>query len=163
MKILGLDPGLVNTGWGLIEHQNNHLKFIASGTIQTSQKQSLSNRLVTLYEALQDMIQSQQPEQAAVEETFVNKNGQTTLKLGQARAISLLVPALNGLTVTEYSPNLVKKSVVGTGHADKNQIDSMVKILLSGAQPESEHEADALAVAICHAHHGTSLKEGKVA
>lgn len=153
MVILGLDPGLRYTGWGLIEHQGQKNKFLGCGTIESADsKMPLSERLVQIFEALEKIIDTWNPAEAAVEETFINKNGQTTLKLGQARAVSLLVPGLKNIAVAEYSANLVKKTVVGSGHAGKEQMMQMMKMLLPGARFETEHEADALAVAICHAH-----------
>lgn len=153
MIILGLDPGLTHTGWGIVKQENNCLKFLASGTLKSNAKETLPQRLVSLYEGLQDILKTWTPDTAAVEETFVNTNAQSTLKLGQGRAISLLVPALHGIPVEEYAANLVKKSVVGTGHATKEQIMHMIKVILPSSSAQNEHEADALAVAICHAHH----------
>ncbi|MBT4889488.1 MAG: crossover junction endodeoxyribonuclease RuvC [Rhodospirillales bacterium] len=154
MKLLGLDPGLQNTGWGIILVEGNHLSFVDGGTVRTDKSLSLAERLLQLHEGLRDVITQYQPTEAAVEETFVNKNPNSTLKLGQARGIALLVPAQHGLPVAEYTPNLVKKTVVGSGHAAKEQIQMMVKIILpscrDGLGPDA---ADALAVAICHAHH----------
>jgi crossover junction endodeoxyribonuclease RuvC len=153
IRIIGIDPGLRHTGWGLIGTQSNKLSFIASGTIDTDSAMPLAERLKTLHDGLLQIMQSQLPDEAAVENTFVNRDGAATLKLGQARGICMLVPALVGLSVAEYFPNLVKKSVVGAGHADKTQIRTMVKLLLPRAEFKTEHEADALAIAICHAHH----------
>lgn len=165
MIILGLDPGLRHTGWGIVQQQGNRLSYIASGTISAPTKVDLSDRLAFIYQELEKVLSLHQPECSAVEETFVTKNGQSTLKLGQARAVSLLVPALAGLSVSEYAPTLIKKSIVGTGRADKDQMAMMIKVLLPSAKLSSEHEADALAVAICHAHHHNSVKtmEGLVA
>lgn len=153
MRIIGIDPGLQRTGWGVLDARDNRLSFVAEGTLLTDPKRPLAERLVQLYDALLDVIEKWAPEQAAVEETFVNKNPVSTLKLGQARAIALLVPARLGLNVGEYSPNLVKKTVVGAGHAAKDQVLMMVKTLLPGAGNAGADAADALAVAICHAHH----------
>lgn len=153
MRIIGIDPGLQRTGWGVLDARDNRLSFIAEGTLTTNPKAALSDRLVQLYDGLWAVLETWAPEQAAVEETFVNKNPMSTLKLGQARAIALLVPARRGLGVGEYSPNLVKKTVVGAGHAAKEQVQMMVKTLLPGAGNAGPDAADALAVAICHAHH----------
>jgi len=153
MRLLGLDPGLMRTGWGVIDAENNHLTYVASGVICVSAKFELAYRLSLIFDDLTALIGSYQPAEAAVEETFVNKNPRSTLKLGQARGIALLAPAQAGLRVAEYAPNLVKKTVVGTGHAAKQQVQMMVKTILPKASVESEDEADALAVAICHAHH----------
>ncbi|MCU0830112.1 MAG: crossover junction endodeoxyribonuclease RuvC [Rhizobiaceae bacterium] len=153
IRIIGIDPGLGATGWGVIETSGNALGFLASGTVSTSAHDSLANRLVALHGGLNRVISAWSPDEAAVEATFVNKDGAATLKLGQARGICLLAPAQAGLPVAEYAPNLVKKSVVGAGHADKAQIRTMVKLLLPRAEFATEHAADALAIAICHAHH----------
>jgi crossover junction endodeoxyribonuclease RuvC len=153
IRIIGIDPGLRHTGWGVIGSESNRLSFIASGTIDTDSAAPLAQRLRALHDGLLSIMRLQLPDEAAVEATFVNRDGAATLKLGQARGICMLVPALAGLSVAEYAPNLVKKSVVGAGHADKTQIRTMVKLLLPRAEFKTEHAADALAVAICHAHH----------
>lgn len=153
MRLLGLDPGLRHTGWGIIEVNGNSLRHLANGAIASDASYDLSGRLVQLYEGIEKVIGDWQPDEAAVEETFVNKNPVSTLKLGQARGISLLVPALHRITVAEYAPNKIKKSVVGAGHAGKDQIHAMVSMLLPGCEIANEHAADALAVAICHAHY----------
>lgn len=153
MRLIGFDPGLQRTGWGVIEAEGNRLRYVADGVVSTSKDVSLSERLVELHAGLQDVIAEYGPVEAAVEETFVNKNAVSTLKLGQARGIVLLVPALAGLAVAEYLPNLVKKTVVGSGHAQKEQVEMMVRTLLPGAKITGADAADALAVAICHAHH----------
>ncbi len=152
-RLLGLDPGLRRTGWGVIDMTGNHLSHVAHGVIASNQHDPLSQRLLALYDGLTDVLRRWQPDQAAVEKTFVNKDAVATLKLGHARAIALLVPAQCHLPVAEYAPNLVKKTVVGNGHADKRQIRVMVKILLPACEISSEDAADALAIAICHAHH----------
>ena len=126
MRLIGFDPGLQTTGWGIIEAVDNRLSYVADGLVTTSSKASLSERLVELHAGLRDVIAEFTPDEAAVEETFVNKNAVSTLKLGQARGIVLLVPALAGLNVAEYLPNLVKKTVVGSGHAQKEQVQMMV-------------------------------------
>jgi len=140
-------------GWGVLDARDNRLSFVAEGTLTTKSKTPLCDRLVELYDGLAEVLETWTPDHAAVEETFVNKNPTSTLKLGQARAIALLVPARRGLTVGEYSPNLVKKTVVGAGHASKDQILMMVKTLLPGSGNAGPDAADALAMAICHAHH----------
>jgi len=153
MRIIGIDPGLQRTGWGVLEARDNRLSFVAEGTVTSNAKDALSDRLVQLYDGLAAVLETWMPGEAAVEETFVNKNPTSTLKLGQARAVALLVPARRGLSVGEYSPNLVKKTVVGAGHAGKDQVLMMVKMLLPGSGNAGPDAADALAVAICHAHH----------
>ena len=153
MKILGIDPGLQKTGWGIIISQGSRLQFVACGLIKTNAADPLPARLAALHAGLADVIKLHKPDSAAVEETFVNKNPASALKLGQARGVVLSVPALCGLTVGEYSANKVKKSIVGTGHAGKEQIGMMIKTLLPASGTPSEDEADALAVAITHAHH----------
>jgi len=153
IRILGVDPGLRRTGWGVIEVLGNRLSFIASGTVTSDNKKDLAERLVQLHDGLSTVVELQNPQEAAVEHTFVNKDAGATLKLGQARGIALLVPSLAGLPVAEYAPNLVKKTVVGTGHAEKDQIRAMVKVLMPKAVFNSDDAADALAIAICHAHH----------
>lgn len=153
MRIIGIDPGLRNTGWGVLDARDNRLSFVAEGTVTSNAKDDLAQRLVQLYDGLINVIETWTPDMAAVEETFVNKNPNSTLKLGQARGIALLVPARLGLSVGEYSPNLIKKTVVGAGHAAKDQVQMMVKTLLPGSGNAGPDAADALAVAICHAHH----------
>ena len=152
MRLLGIDPGLRFTGWGIIESQGNRLDYVAAGVIKVAVAEQLAPRLLELYHGLVEVVQHYQPAEAAVEEIFVNKNATSTLKLGHARAMALLVPALAGLTVAEYATNLVKKSIVGNGHATKEQIQLMIKLLLPGAGDQAADAADALAVAICHAH-----------
>ncbi|WP_207142320.1 crossover junction endodeoxyribonuclease RuvC [Roseibium aggregatum] len=156
IRLLGIDPGLRRTGWGMIEANGNRLSFIASGTVTSDNRKSLAERLVELHHGLQEVVRQHEPEEAAVEHTFVNKDAGATLKLGQARGIALLVPSLAGLSVAEYAPNLVKKTVVGTGHAEKDQIRAMVKVLMPRAVFNSDDAADALAIAICHAQHRAS-------
>lgn len=151
-RILGLDPGLRRTGWGVIELNGTRLSFIECGVVTSDSEQALADRLVALHEGLAEIIERLRPDVAAVEQTFVNKDPVATLKLGQARAIALLVPARAGLEVAEYAPNQVKKSVVGVGHAEKEQVHAMVKVLLPQSTAKSPDAADALAVAITHAH-----------
>lgn len=152
MRIIGIDPGLRNMGWGVIEARGSRLSHVANGTCRSEGK-DLAARLLSLHRQLTDVLTRWQPEQAAVEQTFVNRDAVATLKLGQARGIALLVPAQAGLSVAEYAPNAVKKTVVGVGHADKRQVEHMVKMQLPGATPSSPDAADALAIAICHAFH----------
>lgn len=156
IRILGLDPGLRRTGWGVIDSEGARLTYIASGVVTSTQTEALAYRLRELFEGISSVIASFKPAEAAVEETFVNENPRSTLKLGQARGMALLAPAMTGLAVAEYTPNLIKKSVVGSGHAEKHQIEAMIGYLLPRAKPESADAADALAIAICHAHHRSS-------
>jgi crossover junction endodeoxyribonuclease RuvC len=152
IRIIGIDPGLRRTGWGVIETIGNSLRFIASGTVTTDGELDLASRLCQLHDGLAEVVHSYQPQEAAVEQTFVNKDAVATLKLGQARGVVMLVPARAGLPVAEYAPNAVKKSVIGVGHGDKQQIHMMVKILMPKAEFKGNDAADALAIAICHAH-----------
>ena len=153
MRFLGLDPGLRATGWGVIDAAANRLRHVAHGTIRPPRADTLAERLAALYRALAAVIAAQRPDEAAVEETFVNRNPASTLLLGQARGVVLLAPAEAGIAVAEYPANLVKKSLVGAGHAEKRQIAAMVGALLPGTGALADDAADALAVAICHAHH----------
>jgi len=153
IRILGLDPGLRNTGWGVVEAQGSRLSFVACGTVHSDGKLTLADRLRQLHDGLTSVVHAHMPHEAAVEETFVNRDPQSTLKLGQARGIALLVPALTGIPVAEYAANLVKKTVVGAGHAEKAQVAMMIKVLLPRGDAGSPDAADALAVAICHAQH----------
>lgn len=153
IRIIGIDPGLRNTGWGVIESQGPSLRFVACGTVHSDQSLTLADRLRQLFDGLSDIVHAHAPDEAAVEETFVNKDAKATLKLGHARGIALLVPSRAGIPVAEYAPNLVKKSIVGTGHAEKDQIRMMVKVLLPKADPKSADANDALAIALTHAQH----------
>lgn len=154
VKILGIDPGLQRTGWGIVQTNGNSLKYIAHGVLQTNPKLPLAVRLNTLYQELIKVLEQFQPHEAAVEETFVNQNPTSTLKLGMARGVVLFTPASFGLEVHEYSANKVKKSVVGSGHAEKHQVALMVlRLLPTMPKNVTDDAADALAVAICHAHH----------
>nr|Q07H95.1 RecName: Full=Crossover junction endodeoxyribonuclease RuvC; AltName: Full=Holliday junction nuclease RuvC; AltName: Full=Holliday junction resolvase RuvC [Rhodopseudomonas palustris BisA53] len=153
VRILGIDPGLRRTGWGVIESEGNRLVFIGCGSVEPPDTLPLAERLLAIHRGLAKVLADFAPDEAAVEQTFVNKDAGATLKLGQARGVAMLAPAMVGLSVAEYAPNLVKKTVVGAGHADKNQIQMMLKILLPKAEPPSADAADALAVAITHAHH----------
>lgn len=152
MLILGLDPSLTCTGWGIVARSGNRLSHIANGQIKTDPKASLAERLVTIDAELADVIARHRPDQAAVEEVFVNKNPQSTLKLGQARGVCLLAAARAGLPVAEYATRLVKKAIVGTGGAEKAQVQAMLGVLLPGVKLAGADAADALAVAIAHAH-----------
>ena len=156
--ILGLDPGLGTTGWGLIASEGNRLSHLANGQVSTNSKAPLPARLVELDRALTDIILEHRPDGAAVEEVFVNANPQSTLKLGQARGVVLLAAARAGLDVGEYAARLVKKAVVGIGNADKAQVHAMVTRLLPGVKIAGPDAADALAVAITHAHHVASAR-----
>ncbi|MBV9347019.1 MAG: crossover junction endodeoxyribonuclease RuvC [Pseudolabrys sp.] len=157
IRILGIDPGLRRTGWGLIESDGNRLIYVACGLLETDEKLSLGARLVAIHDGLTRVIAEHAPHEAAVEQTFVNVNGAATLKLGQARGIAMLVPARAGISVNEYAPNLIKKTVVGAGHADKDQIRVMIGVLLPKAEPQSADACDALAIAITHAHHRRAI------
>ena len=156
IRILGIDPGLRRTGWGVVALEGNRLSFLACGSLATDEKAELSTRLLVIHDGLRRVVEEHGPHEAAVEATFVNKDASATLKLGQARGIAMLVPAIAGLPVAEYAPNLVKKTIVGAGHSEKTQIRMMVGVLLPKADPQSEDAADALAIAVTHAHHRTS-------
>lgn len=156
IRILGLDPGLRKTGWGLIESTGTRLSYIASGVVTSEGGDPLALRLKALYEGITTIVRDYAPDEVSVEETFVNKDAQATLKLGHARAMALIVPALAGIPVAEYGANQVKKSVVGVGHADKVQVQAMVRILLPKSDAKTADAADALAIAIAHAHHRRS-------
>jgi crossover junction endodeoxyribonuclease RuvC len=156
IRILGIDPGLRRTGWGVIETEGNRLIFVGCGSVEPAEGLPLASRLLAIHQGLAQVLDDFKPLEAAVEQTFVNKDGVATLKLGQARGVAMLAPAMVGIPVAEYAPNQVKKTVVGAGHADKNQILMMLKILLPKAEPKSADAADALAIAITHAHHRQS-------
>ncbi len=153
MRVLGLDPGLRVTGWGMIETQGSRLIHVGDGVVRSDDRLDLAQRLAQLHRGVCEVIARLAPDEAAVEQTFVNKNPESTLKLGQARGVVLLAPALMGLFVGEYAPASVKQAVVGTGRAQKDQVGMMVRTLLPGCLVQSPDAADALAVAICHAHH----------
>ncbi|WP_019219459.1 crossover junction endodeoxyribonuclease RuvC [Bartonella florencae] len=157
IRIIGIDPGLRRTGWGVIDLSGNRFQFVAAGTVPSDVRRDLASRLCQLYSGLSEIVHQFMPHEAAVEHVFVNKDATATLKLGQARAIALLVPAQANLPVFEYAPNKVKKSVIGVGHGDKEQIHMMVKVLLPRAEFDSSDAADALALALCHSMHRTSL------
>lgn len=153
IRILGIDPGLRRTGWGAIEVMGNSIRFLASGSVTSDAGAGLAERLMSLFAGLEAVVAAMAPDEAAVEQTFVNRDAAATLKLGQARGIAMVVPARAGLAVAEYSPTAVKKAIVGTGHGEKRQIRMMVNVLLPKATFDSDDAADALAIAICHAHH----------
>ena len=152
MRVIGIDPGLRRTGWGVVDAVGSKITHVGNG-VCASEGDDLSERLLSLYMQLTDVLHRFQPETAAVEHTFVNKDAAGTLKLGQARGICLLVPAKAGLEVAEYAPNAVKKVVVGVGHADKKQVEHMVRMQLPGISIANADAADALAIALCHTHH----------
>jgi crossover junction endodeoxyribonuclease RuvC len=157
IRILGIDPGLRRTGWGVVEIAGNRLGFVGCGSVTTDDRHALAVRLLAIYDGLLRVVEEYRPDEAAVEATFVNKDATATLKLGQARGIAMVVPAKAGVPVAEYAPNLVKKSIVGTGHGDKVQVRMMVGVLLPKANPHSHDAADALAIAVTHAHHRQSV------
>ena len=157
IRILGIDPGLRRTGWGVIDVDGNRLIYVGCGSVESRDTSPLAERLRALHEGLARVPGDFRPIEAAVEQTFVNKDGAATLKLGQARGIAMLAPALFGISVAEYAPNQIKKTVVGAGHADKNQIRVMLGVLLPKADPPTPDAADALAIAITHAHHRQSV------
>lgn len=158
IRILGIDPGLRNTGWGIVDAQGSRLSFVACGSVHSDGALTLADRLRQLHDGLTSIVHAHMPHEAAVEETFVNRDPQSALKLGQARAIALLVPSLAGLSVAEYAANLVKKTVTGAGHAEKAQIAMMIKVLLPRSDAATPDAADALAVAICHSQHRGARK-----
>jgi crossover junction endodeoxyribonuclease RuvC len=153
VRIIGIDPGLRNTGWGVIEAEGTRLSYVADGSVHSDTDAPLATRLLQIHTQLAEILQRFAPDEAAIEETFVNKDARATLKLGQARGAAMLAPALVGIMVAEYAPNVVKKSVVGAGHAEKDQVKHMVKVLLPRAELNTADSIDALAIAICHAHH----------
>lgn len=163
IRIIGIDPGLRRTGWGVIESDGPRLSYIACGTVTSNAAEPLCDRLAMLFAGLTDVLARWHPHEAAVEETFVNRDAHATLKLGQARGIALLAPARAGLSVAEYAPNMVKKTVAGSGHAEKDQIRAMIDFLLPKARPDSADATDALAIAITHAHHrGAAMLKRKI-
>ena len=160
IRILGIDPGLRSTGWGLIEQVGSRLSFLGCGAIRTDADTSLAERLAAIHRGVTDLIDANDPREAAVEETFVNRDPQSTLKLGQARGAALAALALMELPVAEYAANLIKKTVVGVGHAEKRQVAMMVRMLLPASNATGPDAADALAVAICHAQHRAARARG---
>lgn len=161
MRILGIDPGLENTGWGIIDVDGARLTFVAAGVIRSKSSEEMGVRLCRIDAELTDILSRFKPQTSAIEETFVNKNAASSLKLGQARGVAILAPARAGLEVAEYAANMVKKSVVGAGHAAKDQVAMMIKVLLPNSGVLAADAADALAVAICHAHHAPSRERLK--
>ncbi len=157
IRILGIDPGLRRTGWGVIAIEGNRLMFLACGSLATQDGAALALRLLAIHDGLRRVVDEHAPDEAAVEATFVNKDASATLKLGQARGIAMLVPAIAGLPVAEYAPNLVKKTIIGVGHGEKAQIRMMLGVLLPKADPRTHDAADALAIAVTHAHHRQSV------
>jgi crossover junction endodeoxyribonuclease RuvC len=158
IRIIGIDPGLRRTGWGVVETEGNRLSFLGCGSVTTDDRNDLAARLLAIHDGLMRILEEFRPDEAAVEATFVNKDAQSTLKLGQARGIAMVVPARAGVPVAEYAPNLVKKSIVGVGHGDKTQVRMMIGVLLPKADPTSNDAADALAIAVTHAHHRQSVR-----
>ena len=150
MRILGLDPSLSSTGWGIVEVENNRLRYVADGFIKTDPKLPIYDRLAVIHRALNEVIETYHPQEAAIEQVFLNENPTSTIKLGMARGVVILAPALFGIPVCEYEPTKVKKAVVGAGRAEKSQVETMVKILLPGCKPKNNDSSDALAMAICH-------------
>ena len=150
MRILGLDPSLSLTGWGIVEVENNRLRYVADGFIKTDPKLPIYDRLAVIHRALNEVIETYHPQEAAIEQVFLNENPTSTIKLGLARGVVILAPALFGIPVCEYEPTKVKKAVVGVGRAEKSQVETMVKILLPGCKPKNNDSSDALAMAICH-------------
>ena len=163
VKVLGLDPSLSSTGWGIIEVENNRLRYVADGFIPTDAKLPIEQRLDFLYRSICNVIETYKPDEAAIEQVFLNSNPVSTIKLGMARGVVIAAPAMYNIPVTEYEPNKVKKAVVGVGKAEKMQVETMVKVLLPGCKPKNNDSSDALAIAICHnSYHGChSLKMPK--
>jgi crossover junction endodeoxyribonuclease RuvC len=157
IRIIGIDPGLRRTGWGVVEITGNRLGFLGCGSVTTREQDGLAERLLAIHDGLARVVDEFRPHEAAVEATFVNKDAKATLKLGQARGIAMVVPARAGLPVAEYAPNVVKKSIVGAGHGDKVQVRMMIGVLLPKADPHSDDAADALAIAVTHVHHRQSI------
>ncbi len=153
VRIIGIDPGLRNTGWGIVVAVGAGLSYVADGSVHSDADAPLAERLLQIHARLLEILKSFAPDEAAIEETFVNKDARATLKLGQARGVVMLAPATLGIPVSEYAPNVIKKSVVGAGHAEKDQVKHMVRLLLPKAELNSPDSTDALAIAICHAHH----------
>ncbi len=153
VRIIGLDPGLRHTGWGVIELEGNKLSYVADGAVHSVNDDDLATRLLQIHQQILAVLEEYKPDEAAIEETFVNKDARATLKLGQARGVVMLAPTLLKISVAEYAPNVIKKTVVGNGHAEKNQVKHMVKILLPRAELKTADSIDALAIAICHAQH----------
>jgi crossover junction endodeoxyribonuclease RuvC len=153
VRIIGIDPGLRHTGWGIIEVEGSRLSYVADGAVHSVIEDDLATRLLQIHQQVLAVLNEFKPDEAAIEETFVNKDARATLKLGQARGVVMLAPVLLKIPVAEYAPNVIKKTVVGAGHADKDQVKHMVKLLLPRATMKTADSVDALAIAICHAHH----------
>ena len=153
MIIIGIDPGLIKSGWGVINKIDNQIKYIASGTIFTDSKLPMSERLLNIYKNVDELIKKYQPENFSIEETFVNNNPVSSLKLGHARGVAILAASMNNIPVFEYSPNLIKKTLTGAGKAEKQQMVAMVKYIFPGITIKTEDEADSLCIAICHCNH----------
>lgn len=162
VRIIGLDPGLRNTGWGVIESEGSRLSYVADGAVHSDADAPLATRLLQIHQQLISVLKEFLPDEAAVEETFVNKDARATLKLGQARGAVMLAPAICEIPVSEYAPNVIKKTVVGAGHAEKDQVKHMVKLLLPRAVMKTADSVDALAIAICHAHHRGAQNLAKI-
>ena len=162
MRMIGLDPGLNNTGWGIVDFQSGRLSFVAAGVLKPRSDGAMADRLKALFSGILAVLEEYQPHTAAVEETFVNTNPRSALILGQARGIALMTPAFYGIPVAEYAANTIKKSVVGAGHADKTQVQAMIKLLLPSSGAQAADAADALAVAICHSHFAETANRWKV-
>ncbi len=152
MRILGLDPSLSSTGWGIVETEGNRISYVADGFIPTDSSLDITTRLDMIYRELCKVIETYKPEESSIEQIFLNTNPQSTIKLGMARGVVILAPATFGIPLEEYEPNKVKKALVGVGKAQKNQVETMVKILLPGCKPKNNDSSDALAIAITHAH-----------
>lgn len=164
VRIIGIDPGLRHTGWGIIEAEGTRLSYVADGAVHSVNEDDLATRLLQIHQQILVVLDEFKPDEAAIEETFVNKDARATLKLGQARGVVMLAPVLRKIGVAEYAPNVIKKTVVGVGHAEKDQVKHMVKILLPRAQLNTADSIDALAIAICHAQHrGTKNLEQRLA
>jgi crossover junction endodeoxyribonuclease RuvC len=157
IRILGIDPGLRRTGWGVVEIAGNRLSYLGCGSVATNDRDALAARLLAIHDGLMRILDEFRPDEAAVEVTFVSKDARATLKLGQARGVAMVAPARAGVPVAEYAPNLIKKSIVGAGHGDKAQVRMMIGVLLPKADPSSDDAADALAIAVTHAHHRQSV------
>jgi crossover junction endodeoxyribonuclease RuvC len=162
VRIIGIDPGLRHTGWGIIEAEGSRLSYVADGAVHSVTEDDLAVRLLQIHQQILAVLDEFKPDEAAIEETFVNKDARATLKLGQARGVVMLAPVLRKIGVSEYAPNVIKKTVVGNGHAEKDQVKHMVKILLPRAELKTADSVDALAIAICHAQHRGSRKLLKI-
>lgn len=160
MRILGLDPSLSSTGWGVIEVKDNRLRYVADGFVKTDPKLPIANRLALIHRTLNEVIETYSPDEAAIEQVFLNENPASTIKLGMARGVVILAPGLYNIPVTEYEPTKVKKALVGVGRAEKNQVETMVKVLLPGCKPKNNDSSDALAMAITHYNYRKSRSMG---